>query len=191
MPPWLNFHDLIPVASRGYDITMTDLLNVFYRLDVAASGAVTRADFEAALVELGYTPPQAGTLFDSLDADGDGVLSMDDWTADASSALARLLAFRIIRRDVVGRDPRTTRRPPSSVRARCSGRSWVQMQRASERCSVSRGWRSNTRPHGACHSIRQRYGPRTAAHCAAGAPKRRPARAVAGMRREAGGREQM
>jgi hypothetical protein len=53
-------------GCRDYEVTLTDLFNVFYKLDAARSGAVAAADFEAAMLELGYSAEQA--RFEKLDA---------------------------------------------------------------------------------------------------------------------------
>ena len=65
---------------RGYEITMTDLMNVFYELDVDHTGVVCLADFERLMLQLSFGPDAALRLFQRLDTDGDGALSLSDWT---------------------------------------------------------------------------------------------------------------
>jgi hypothetical protein len=104
---------------RNYEITLTDLLNVFDSIDVSRSGAVALADFEAAMMNLNYGPALAARIFRALDADGDGVLTMADWTSDESKAVALLITARLLRHALTGRNPLKAQRPPSSVRYAC------------------------------------------------------------------------
>lgn len=105
-------------CRRGYDITMTDLLNVFAELDAARTGAVPLADFEAAMLRIGFAPEPAARLFAALDADGDGVLTFADWSSEHARRVAHALTARLIRQRLVGSDPVRAQRPPSSVRPR-------------------------------------------------------------------------
>lgn len=107
-----------PHACRDYQITMTDVLNIFHELDVTSRGTVAAVDFEAAMVGLGYTAEQAAKIFGVLDVDGDGVLSLADWTNEAVITLARLLSYKMIRATLVGKSLLSARRPPTSVRSR-------------------------------------------------------------------------
>ena len=68
------------------------------------------------MLDLGYSPEQAGKLFAILDCDNDGVLSLDDWTNKNVEGLSHLLASKMIRRELVGNNPLLAKRPPSSVR---------------------------------------------------------------------------
>lgn len=103
-------------CRRGYEITMTDLLNVFAELDAARTGAVPLADFEAAMLRIGFAPEPAARLFAALDADSDGVLTFADWSSEHARRVAHALTARLIRQRLVGNDPVRAQRPPSSVR---------------------------------------------------------------------------
>eukprot|EP00892_Ulva_mutabilis_P004449 jgi/Ulvmu1/2376/UM130_0009.1 len=100
---------------QDYEITMTDLLTVFTELDAAHTGAVPLADFEAAMLRLGYAPDAASRLFAALDANGDGVLTFADWSSEPSRRAARALTHRFLRHRVIGNDPVRAQRPPSSL----------------------------------------------------------------------------
>jgi hypothetical protein len=104
------------LRCRGYEITMTDVLNTFYQLDSTSSGSVSRVEFEQAMVDLGYSTEQAAHIFKVLDVDKDGVLSLADWTHDTVNTLSQLLSFKMIRHRAVGKSPLTAKRPTSSVR---------------------------------------------------------------------------
>jgi hypothetical protein len=94
---------------------MTDLFNMFHYLDKTRSGTVTSCEFEGAMLELGVTTDQAARVFTALDVDGDGVLSLEDWTHERVQPLSKFIAFRMIRRQMVGDNPLTAKRPPTSV----------------------------------------------------------------------------
>jgi hypothetical protein len=94
---------------------MTDLFNMFNQLDKTKSGTVTRCEFEGAMLELGVPGDQAARAFVALDADEDGVLSLEDWTNERVQHLSKYIALRMIRRQVTGNNPLTAKRPPSSV----------------------------------------------------------------------------
>lgn len=100
---------------RGYEITMTDLMNVFYELDADRLGVVCLADFERLMLQLSFGPDAALRLFQRLDTDGDGALSLSDWTSEHSKTLAEMLCFRIIRQRLVGRNPIKAQMPTPSV----------------------------------------------------------------------------
>ena len=111
---------------------------MFYHLDVSRAGAVTRCEFEAAMLELGVAAEQAARVFDALDVDGDGVLSLDDWTHERVQGLARHISLRMIRRQLVGSNPLTAKRPPSSVRCgrACARRALVLVLCAVAGCAL-------------------------------------------------------
>ena len=94
---------------------MTDLMNVFYELDVDHTGVVCLADFERLMLQLSFGPDAALRLFQRLDTDGDGALSLSDWTSEDSKTLAEMLCFRIIRQRIVGRNPVKAQMPTPSV----------------------------------------------------------------------------
>jgi hypothetical protein len=100
---------------RDYEITMTDLMNVFYELDVERTGVVCLADFERLMLQLSFGPDAALRLFQRLDTDGDGALSLSDWTSETSKSLAEMLCFRIIRQSLVGRNPVRAQMPTPTV----------------------------------------------------------------------------
>jgi hypothetical protein len=60
---------------------------------------------------------QAAKLFAILDVDGNGAITLADWTNAKTEGLALLLTFKMIRRELVGNDPLAAKRPPSSVRS--------------------------------------------------------------------------
>ena len=111
-----SIHTPLHSRCRGYEITATDLLTVFSELDAACTGAVPLADFEAAMLRLGYTPEAAARLFAALDTNRDGVLTFADWSSEPARHVAHALAHRLIRQRLVGNDPVRAQRPPSSVR---------------------------------------------------------------------------
>jgi hypothetical protein len=88
---------------------------MFHYMDKTKSGAVTRSEFEGAMLELGVPTDQAARAFTALDVDGDGVMSLEDWTHERVQPLSKFIAFRMIRRQMVGGNPLTAKRPPSSV----------------------------------------------------------------------------
>lgn len=94
---------------------MTDLMNVFYELDVERTGVVCLADFERLMLQLSFGPDVALRLFQRLDTDGDGALSLLDWTSENSKNLAEMLCFRVIRQRLVGRNPVKAQMPTPSV----------------------------------------------------------------------------
>jgi hypothetical protein len=94
---------------------MTDLMNIFYELDVERTGVVCLADFERLMLQLSFGPDAALRLFQRLDTDGDGALSLSDWTSENSKSLAEMLCFRIIRQRLVGRNPVKAQMPTPSV----------------------------------------------------------------------------
>jgi hypothetical protein len=100
-----EMHAMQSVPCRGYEITMTDLMNIFYELDADRVGVVSLADFERLMLNLSLGPDAARRLFQRLDADNDGALSLSDWTSDSSRALAEMISYKIIRHRLVGRNP--------------------------------------------------------------------------------------